>query len=370
MAVVEAPPERDEAKPRRPNFGREPKTRFADLDRRTKRFLGRATVTLLVAILVVGFLMPLVYMIVTSLKSEDQLANGRLLPESPATVEIDGEQYDLYQVPLDDGTRTLALVRPGRQVSVFVDPDEPAVEIEWEGNWRTLPQDFEVDPQLDNFGDAWDALDYPLLLRNTAIIAGFGMAGTVIASTFVAYGLARFRMPGKRLIIASLLATIILPRFVTLVPQYAVYNRLGWIGTFLPLIVPHFFANAYNVFLLRQFFLTIPRELDEAASIDGAGPIRTLILVILPQAKGAILAVALFHFFFAWNDFLEPLVYLSVDRGRIPISVGLYEFIGLYDTDIPLMQAGALIAMLVPILVFLGLQRIFLRGIDLSGAIK
>jgi multiple sugar transport system permease protein len=370
MAVVEAPVERDETKPRRPNLGREPKTRFADVDRRTKRFLGRATVTLLVAILVLGFLMPLVYMIVTSLKSEDQLANGRLLPESPATAEIDGEQFDLYTVPFDDGTRSLALVQPGRQVSVFVDPDEPGVEIEWEGNWRTLPQDFEIDPQFDNFGDAWEALDYPLLLRNTAIIAGFGMAGTVIASTFVAYGLARFRMPGKRLIIASLLATIILPRFVTLVPQYAVFNRLGWIGTFLPLIVPHFFANAYNVFLLRQFFLTIPRELDEAASIDGAGPLRTLILVILPQAKGAILAVALFHFFFAWNDFLEPLVYLSVDRGRIPISVGLYEFIGLYDTDIPLMQAGALIAMLVPILVFLGLQRIFLRGIDLSGAIK
>ena len=370
MTVVDAPLERTEPKLRRLHLGREPQRRFADLDRRTRRFVGKASFTLFVTILVVGFLMPLVYMAVTSLKSEDQLANGKLLPESPATAEINGEEYDVYSVPFDDGNRTLALVRPGRQVSVFVDADEPNVEIEWEGNWRILPQDFEFDPRFDNFTDAWNALDYPLLLRNTAIIAGFGMAATVIASTFVAYGLSRFRMPGKKLIIASLLATIILPRFVTLVPQYAVFNRLGWIGTYLPLIVPHFFANAYNVFLLRQFFLTIPRELDEAAAIDGAGPLRTLILVILPQAKGAILAVALFHFFFAWNDFLEPLVYLSVDRGRIPISVGLYEFIGLYDTDIPLMQAGALIAMAVPIVVFLCLQRIFLRGIDLSGAIK
>jgi multiple sugar transport system permease protein len=371
VTVLDAPAQPQSSTPaKRPTLGREPKTRFADLDRRTRRFVRRSSFTLFVVILLVGLLLPLAYMAVTALKNEDQLANGRLLPESPATAEIDGEEYDLYSVPFDDGDRTLALVRPGRQVSVFVDPDEPGVEIEWEGNWRILPQEYAFDPQFDNFTDAWNALDYAMLLRNTAIIAGLGMAGTVISSTFVAYGLARFRMPGKKLIIASLLATIILPRFVTLVPQYAVFNRLGWIGTYLPLIVPHFFANAYNVFLLRQFFLTIPRELDEAAALDGAGPLRTLIYVILPQAKGAILAVALFHFFFAWNDFLEPLVYLSVDRGRIPISVGLYEFLGLYDSDIPLMQAGALIAMAVPILVFLFLQRIFLRGIDLSGAIK
>ena len=191
-----------------------------------------------------------------------------------------------------------------------------------------------------------------------------------MSSTLVAYGLSRFRMPFKGLIMLSLIATIILPRFVTLVPTYIVFDRLGWIGTWWPLIIPHFFANAYNVFLLRQFFLTIPRDLDEAAAIDGAGPLRTLLTVILPQAKGALLAVALFHFFFAWNDFLEPLLYLAARPDLQPISIGLYQFLGLYDANIPLIQAGALLGMLVPILVFLGLQKIFLKGIDLSGSVK
>jgi len=167
-----------------------------------------------------------------------------------------------------------------------------------------------------------------------------------------------------------LIAAIILPRFVTIVPSYAVYQRLGWVGTWLPLIVPHFFANAYNVFLLRQFFMTIPRELDEAAEIDGAGPLRTLITIIVPQARAAIVAVALFHFFFAWNDFFEPFVYLAGERDKMPISVGLYSFIGLYKSSPHLIQAAAMITMAIPIAVFVLGQRFFMRGIDLRGALK
>ena len=208
------------------------------------------------------------------------------------------------------------------------------------------------------------------MFRNTAIIAGLGMAGTVISSVLVAYGLTRFAIPGKWLIMLSLLAAIILPRFVMLVPSYALYLRLGWVGTWLPLIIPHFFANAYNVFLLRQFFLTIPRDLDEAAAIDGAGPLRILLTIIVPQAKAAIVAVALFHFFFAWNDFFEPYIYLSGDPDLQPISVGLYAFLGLYREQAHLVQAASMIAMSVPILVFLFGQRFFMRGIDVSGSLK
>lgn len=349
---------------------REPKARYRDLDQRTRRFLAKAAVTLLAAIILFGYLLPLLFMTTTSLKTEDQLANGRILPMSAVTATVDGKEYPLYSVAIDGTSSDLALVKPGRKQSTFVDPDSPAAEIVWEGNWRTLKATEEFDPKFQNFGDAWDTLDFGRLLRNTAIIAGFGMAGTIIASTLVAYGLSRFRIPYKKLILGSLLATIILPRFVTLVPTYAVFLKLGWIGTFLPLTVPHFFGNAYNVFLLRQFFLTIPKELDEAAAIDGAGPMKTLLTVILPQAKGAILAVALFHFFFAWNDFLEPLVYLGGKAEKLPISVALNTFLGIYDTNIPLVQAGALIAMAVPLLVFIALQRVFLRGIDLSGSVK
>jgi multiple sugar transport system permease protein len=288
------------------------------------------------------------------------------------TFAVAPRELDLRRVPMPDGTtRTLALLRPGPESSVFVDPDDPTAEpIEWTGRVLATEQVLDLDANFGNYEQAWDALDFTRRLRNTAFIAGLGMAGTVFASTLVAYGLSRFRIPFKGLILASLVATIILPRFVTLVPTYIVFERIGWVGTWWPLIVPHFFANAYNVFLLRQFFLTIPRDLDEAAAIDGAGPMRTLFTVILPQARGALLAVALFHFFFAWNDFLEPLLYLASEPDLQPISLGLYFFIGIFDSNVPLIQAGALLGMAVPILVFLALQKVFLSGIDLSGSVK
>jgi multiple sugar transport system permease protein len=209
-----------------------------------------------------------------------------------------------------------------------------------------------------------------VLLRNTVAIAVIGMVGTLVASTLVAYGLSRFQIPFKKTIFFVLIGTIILPPFVKLVPTYALFYHIGWVGTWLPLIVPHFFSNAYNVFLLRQYFLTIPRELDEAATIDGAGPLRTLWSVILPQAKPALVAVGLFHFFFAWNDFFEPMVYLSTRRDLQPISVGLQVFNSIYDSQPHLVQAGAMLALAIPVVIFFLAQRFFLRGIDFSGVQK
>ena len=351
---------------------RQPRGRYGDLDGATRRYIANATVTLFATILVVAYLAPLAYGMVTGLKSPEQMADPRqpVLPKSPDTATIDGEEYPVMVVPFEDGTRSLALVDKGREASVFVDPAEPDVPIEWEGRWRTLEPATTLDLHWDNFSTVAETLKLPRLLFNTGVIAGLGMAGTLISSVLVAYGLSRFNIPFEKLILASLIAAIILPRFVTIVPTYAVYQRLGWIGTWLPLIIPHFFANAYNVFLLRQFFMTIPRELDEAATIDGAGPLRILMTIILPQARAAIVAVALFHFFFAWNDFFEPIVYLAGELDKYPISVGLYSFIGLYQTSTNLIQAGAVIAMAIPIVVFIFGQRFFTKGIDVSGAIK
>jgi multiple sugar transport system permease protein len=138
----------------------------------------------------------------------------------------------------------------------------------------------------------------------------------------------------------------------------------------LPLIVPHFFANAYNVFLLRQYFLTIPRDLDEAAMIDGAGPFRILRSVIVPQAKAAIVAVSLFHFFWAWNEFFLPLIYLQGNRDLQPLSVGIAEFNGAYSTEPTLIQAAAVMAMIIPVMVFFLAQRAFMRGVVITGVDK
>jgi multiple sugar transport system permease protein len=156
-----------------------------------------------------------------------------------------------------------------------------------------------------------------------AIITTFG---AVMSASFVAYGFARFRIPGKNILFMLMLSTVILPGAVTLIPTYFVFLKLGWVGTWLPLIVPAFFSWGTNVFLLRQFFMSIPRELDEAAMLDGAGPFRIFFSIILPQSVPALTAVGLFHFFFAWNDFFGPLIYLAGNPDLFPITVGLTAF--------------------------------------------
>ncbi len=335
-------------------------------------------VTGFTGLLLVIFLMPLAYMAITSVKSEEQLADldGPILPKSAVTIEYEGEDLPLLLVPIDSGdpegeTRALGLLRPGRAVSQFVDPEDlDAPPIEWEGNYRILVPVEELDLHFDNYPKAWDLMNFPLLLRNTIVIAGLGTIGAVGSSVLVAYGLARFKIPFGRSILVILIATIVLPRFVMLVPTYALFVKIGWVDTWLPLIVPHFFANAFNVFLLRQYFLTIPSELDEAATIDGAGPFRTLWSVILPQMKPALVAVSLFHFYFAWNDFFEPMIYLSTRPDLQPISVGLRTFNTLYDNQPTLIQAGAMLALIIPVVVFLFAQKVFLKGIDLSGVQK
>jgi multiple sugar transport system permease protein len=138
----------------------------------------------------------------------------------------------------------------------------------------------------------------------------------------------------------------------------------------LPLIVPHFFANAYNVFLLRQYFMTIPRDLDEAAMIDGASPLRVLRSVIVPQAIPAIVAVALFHFFYSWNEFLLALVYVGGKPELWPLTLGVQQFAALYVTRVPLVQASAIMTIAVPVVIFFLAQRAFMRGVVITGVEK
>lgn len=157
---------------------------------------------------------------------------------------------------------------------------------------------------------------------------------------------------------------------MTIIPTYTFFQRIGWVGSWLPLVVPSFFANAYDVFLLRQYFLTLPRELDEAAMMDGAGPIRILLSVILPQSLPVLMAVTVFHIVFAWNDFFGPLIYLSTNRDSWPISVALSNFNGIYGNQPQLIQAGALMALVLPMLLFFAAQRFFIQGIVVTGVDK
>jgi multiple sugar transport system permease protein len=292
-------------------------------------------------------------------------------PALPQTAVYQGQDYPVYRVPIDGGYRSLILIEKGREESTFVDPTDPAqTPIPWTGHWRTLEQAWTFAPQVDNFTVAWNQLNFPMLLRNTFAIAALSTLGAVLSSTLVAYGFARFRFPGKNALFVVLIATIILPFQVTLLPTYVMFTWLGWNGTWLPLIIPHCFANAYNVFLLRQYFMSIPRELDEAAMIDGAGPFRILRSVIVPQSLAAITAVSLFHFFFAWNDFFVPLLYLAGKPELQPVSIALQQYNALYATQPTLIQASALMTMVVPIVVFLLAQKAFMRGVVITGVDK
>lgn len=339
------------------------------LARGMRRIIAAGTLTLFATLLALVYLLPMVYAANTAVRTRYSEADAPWWPAAPQTFERNGEVLDLYRVPIDGELRELAMLRKGREQSTFVDPASGA-ELVWEGRWRTLERVWGPAPQWGNFAEAWATIEFGKLFRNTLLIALIGTAGTVVSSTLVAYGFSRFALPGKQILFMLLIGTIILPPQVTLIPTYTLFARIGWTGTWLPLLVPHFFANAYNVFLLRQFFLTIPRELDEAAMIDGASPPRVLWSVILPQALPAVIAVALFHFLWAWNDFFGPLIYLVGKPDLFPISVGMQVFNALYSSQPHLIQATAVMAMLLPLLLFFTAQRFFVQGVVVTGVDK
>ncbi len=334
--------------------------------------IGLVTAVFVAAL--IAFLSPLAYSAIVSIKSPEQVsqANTPILPSDPKTFEVDGKEYSVYFVPLPDGTtKELALVKPGRQQSDFIDPANPdAGTVTWQGSWRTLTRAWTLSPAFQNYADVWELIDFPRLLFNTIAISLIGMIGVVVSCTLVAYGFARFRFPGRGLLFTILIATIFLPAAVTIIPTYTMFAKIGWVGTWLPLLVPTFFANAYDVFLIRQYMLTIPREMDEAASIDGAGPFRTLISVILPQAWPVIVAVAIFHLVYSWNDFFNPLIYLSTKPELQPLAVGLQRFNGIHYRNPAYVQAGTLMTMVIPVILFLVFQRVFIRGVVVTGVEK
>ncbi len=344
------------------------------LRRQVRPALAGATFTLFTLIILMAFLSPFGYMTITALKDRPMIteAGSPILPSKPATFTYQGEEYPILFVPDKSGQlHEWAIIKKGREESTFIDPQNPdAGSIQWTGKWRALESTWELSPVWENFSYAWTQLNMPRLLRNTLLIAVVGLIGTVCSCTVVAYGFTRFRIPGKSILFMLLVSTMILPAFVTIVPTYILFERIGWMGTMLPLMVPHFFANAYNVFLLRQYFLTIPREMDEAAMIDGAGPIRTLISVILPQSVPVLIAVGIFHFMWAWNDFFGPLLYLSTEQELQPISIAIQGFNARFSARPHLVQSSALLGLLLPLVVFFLAQRVFMRGIVFTGVEK
>jgi multiple sugar transport system permease protein len=349
------------------------KTLRRPLTRKIQNRIIAVLVTSLATVILFAFLIPMIYGIVTSLKTEGQFAKvgAPWWPATEGKYEYQGETYDVYEVPINGEIKKMALVVKGREQSQLVDIDNPeAGIIVWDGQWRQLGHIWTFDAQWSNFSKAWNTINFPRLLGNTLMYASITTFGMVLSSSLVAYGFARFRIPKKSILFMLMIATVILPPAVTLIPSYFVFLKIGWVGTWLPLIVPAFFSWGTNVFLIRQFIMSIPRGVDEAAMMDGAGPFRIFFSVIIPQCIPALIAVALFHFFYAWNDFFNPLVYLSGNPEKFPITVGLTAFNRLYAQSFNLIQAAALITVVLPVIIFFFAQRFFMQGIVITGIEK
>ena len=247
---------------------------------------------------------------------------------------------------------------------LWVDPANPGELFELKIREQTPL--YRLDIHWENYPEALTAMPFFRYLANTLIVTFVGMAGMLFSCSLVAYGFSRFRARWLNVLFLLLLSTIMLPSQVRLIPLYIFFQNLGWVNSLLPLIVPQFFANAYDVFLLRQFFMTIPLELDDAAKIDGANPLQVLLYIILPQARPALVSVGIFHFLYAWNDFYEPLIFLHT-KENWTLAVGLQTFDALYTINTHLIMAVSVLMIVPPILLFFFSQKIFTQGVVFSG---
>lgn len=226
-----------------------------------------------------------------------------------------------------------------------------------------------VDIQWNNYREMMTAFPFFKYAGNTLFITTLVVIGNVISNSFIAYGFAKINFPGKNLLFAMVLSTMMIPGFVTMIPQYILFSRIGWVGTYLPLIVPAFFGNAFNIFLMRQFYLSIDDELIEAAQIDGANHLYIWSRLMVPLTKPALITIGITSFNGAWNDFLGPLLYIQKED-RYTLQIGLQVFQNQSTTQWNYLMAGATLVLLPTVLMFLVAQKYFIEGMDLSGGMK
>ena len=217
-----------------------------------------------------------------------------------------------------------------------------------------------------NYPDALTQLPFDIYFRNTMFIVFWTVLGEVIISSIVAYAFSRLRWKGRNALFIVVLATMMLPRQVTLIPDFLIFKHLGMIDTFWPLILPSWFGNPFYIFLLRQYFLTHSRELDQAAVIDGCSRFGVFWRITMPMSKPVLAAVAIFSFQYHWNDFFRPLIYLFSKENRT-LALGLQFFQGTYGTEWNSLMAVSLVVMLPLIIVFFFTQRIFIQGVVFTG---
>lgn len=254
--------------------------------------------------------------------------------------------------------------------AVFIVPFLWILSTSLKGNEQIFtipPQWIPKELHFENYAKIFDRMPFLVYLRNSLFITALTMIGVVGSSSLVAYAFAALRWPGRNTLFYILLATMMLPMQVTMIPVFVIFKEIGWLNTYKPLIVPAFFGGgAFNIFLLRQFFLGVPKDIADAARIDGCSEFRIYWNVMLPLAKPALATVSIMTFMFSWNDFLGPLIYVS-DKMKGTLALGLSMFVGQYSTEWALLMAASILMMVPMIVLFFAFQKYFIQGFMMSG---
>ena len=324
------------------------------------------------------FLIPFAWLVSTSLKPDDQQA--AFPPIWIPTQQITSDAVktnDGQPAPLSwwmEGTPQAVKVAEVADLpsgNVLVRPVASGAAPTIEATRGQMAKIREVGPRWQNYADALEFLPpethYGLtFLANTLFLTLMTVVGTVVSSSLVAYSFARLKWPGKNLLFIVLISTMMIPAAVTLMPQFLIFRSLGWVDTLLPLWVPAFFGAAFNIFLLRQFFLSIPTELEDAAKIDGCGPLGIYWRVMLPQVKPALTAISILAVMGAWNNFQGPLIYVSSPE-KMPLAYALQLYQQEHSGEPGLLMAASTLVVLPIIVLFFFTQRYFIEGVSLSG---
>ncbi|ADH61404.1 binding-protein-dependent transport systems inner membrane component [Thermoanaerobacter mathranii subsp. mathranii str. A3] len=232
--------------------------------------------------------------------------------------------------------------------------------------YASPPKIISIPPAFENYQKATEYFPFWKYFKNSVIITVGVIVGTLFSSPLVAYSFSKINWKGRDILFYIMLSTIMLPFAVTMIPQFIIFKKLGWINTFLPLIVPSFFGNPLSIFLIRQFFITIPDSLMDAARIDGASELQIYTKIMLPLAKPVLFLITLFTFIGAWNNYLGPLIYLT-DESKYPLALGLPQFLDRYGTYWNWMMAAATISVVPTIIFFAFAQKYLIEGIKLTG---
>ncbi len=330
-----------------------------------KRRGGLPKVITYIALVVLGtaFTLPFFWLLSTSLKPDSRIQKWPpdIIPMLPVMTKIDGKEREVRLMP--DGAKVALMERlEGGKAEVRPLEGGNAQIVDGDQLQSVVKPGF----QWSNYTRGLVFIPFFQQLRNTLIVSIFTVIGTILSCSLVAYGLSKIDWKGRNVLFVVMLSTMMLPAQVTMIPVFAIFVKLGWVDTFLPLIVPSFLGTPFFIFLLRQFFLGIPKELSEAAKLDGCGEFGIYRRVIMPLSKPALATVGLFTFMAAWNDFMGPLIYL-LDESKYTLSLGLAMFTGQYGNEYGMLMAVSAVVTIPIIVLFFFTQRTFIQGMTMSG---